>query len=68
MRTALLAGATLAMTVGQALAGVKYGGVNIAGFDFGCETTVKIIVPLDMIHGLMWIGRMRYDKSSPTSP
>lgn len=40
MRSALLASATLAMTVGQALAGVKYGGVNIAGFDFGCETTV----------------------------
>ena len=37
----LLAGSTIALSLGNALAsGVAWGGVNIAGFDFGCDTTV----------------------------
>ncbi|KAI4261575.1 MAG: hypothetical protein L6R42_003226 [Xanthoria sp. 1 TBL-2021] len=56
MRSALLAGAALAMTLGQAVAGVKYGGVNIAGFDFGCVTTgecntTKVVPPLHEYKG-----------------
>ncbi|KAL8998498.1 MAG: hypothetical protein Q9169_002441 [Polycauliona sp. 2 TL-2023] len=56
MRSALLAGATLALTVGQALAGVQYAGVNIAGFDFGCTTngacnTAKVVPPLHEYKG-----------------
>lgn len=41
MRSSLLAGAAFALNWGQALAQVAWGGVNIAGFDFGCETTVS---------------------------
>ena len=40
MRSTLLAGAILVVAVGHALAAVDYAGVNIAGFDFGCVTTV----------------------------
>lgn len=41
MRSALLAGSIWALSVSQVLAGVQYGGVNIAGFDFGCEIDVQ---------------------------
>lgn len=41
MRSAFRAGTIWALSVGYALAGVQYGGVNIAGFDFGCETSVR---------------------------
>ena len=41
MFSKLLAGSTVALSVSNALAaGVAWGGVNIAGFDFGCDTTV----------------------------
>ncbi|KAI9708369.1 MAG: Endoglucanase EG-II [Bogoriella megaspora] len=38
MKTAGVA-LTLATFLGQTLAALKYGGVNIAGFDFGCDTS-----------------------------
>lgn len=41
MYSALLAGTIWALSVGHALAAVQYGGVNIAGFDFGCEISVR---------------------------
>ena len=40
MYSVFLAGTTAALCVGQALAGVAWGGVNIAGFDFGCDILV----------------------------
>ncbi len=43
MFSKLLAGSTIALSLGHALAaGVAWGGVNIAGFDFGCVTDVSI--------------------------
>lgn len=43
----LLTGATIAWSAGNALAaGVARGGVNIAGFDFGCDTSVWVTDPL----------------------
>lgn len=41
MRSSVCAAAVLAFSVGYATAGVQYGGVNIAGFDFGCAITVS---------------------------
>ena len=39
----LLASSVLALSFTQALAaGVQYAGVNIAGFDFGCSTDVRL--------------------------
>ena len=39
----LFASSVLALGIPQALAaGVKYAGVNIAGFDFGCSTDVGL--------------------------
>ena len=39
----VLASSVLALGIPQALAaGVKYAGVNIAGFDFGCSTDVGL--------------------------
>lgn len=41
MRSSVCAAAILALSVGYATAGVQYGGVNIAGFDFGCDIQVS---------------------------
>lgn len=42
----LLAGLIVALNIGQALAdGVKFAGVNIAGFDFNCGSDVLASVP-----------------------
>lgn len=47
MRSRLLACTTWVLAVGHALAGVQYGGVNVAGFDFGCTTNVRMpLAPL----------------------
>ncbi|KAL8939154.1 MAG: hypothetical protein Q9216_003508, partial [Gyalolechia sp. 2 TL-2023] len=43
MRSLLLACTTLALSVGQTLAAVEFGGVNIAGFDFGCTTNTPLL-------------------------
>lgn len=40
MFSKILAGTTVALSVGKAVAGVSWAGVNIAGFDFGCGTDV----------------------------
>ena len=41
MYTKLSAGSILALSAGKALAGgVQWAGVNMAGMDFGCDTTV----------------------------
>ncbi|KAL8812093.1 MAG: hypothetical protein Q9200_001297 [Gallowayella weberi] len=65
MRSAFLAGAIWAVTVGQALAGVQYGGVNVAGFDFGCETTgkcdtSKVVAPLHEYKGQDGAAQMQH--------
>ncbi|KAL8802259.1 MAG: hypothetical protein Q9182_003910 [Xanthomendoza sp. 2 TL-2023] len=65
MRSAFLAGAICAVTVGQALAGVQYSGVNIAGFDFGCETTgkcdtSKVVAPLHEYKGQDGAAQMQH--------
>jgi hypothetical protein len=42
MFSKLLAGSTIALSVGNAVAaGVAWGGVNVGGFDFGCSTDVS---------------------------
>lgn len=41
MYTTFLAGSIVALSVGRTVAaGMAWAGVNIAGFDFGCEITV----------------------------
>ncbi|KAL9614684.1 MAG: hypothetical protein Q9167_000813 [Letrouitia subvulpina] len=56
MRPSLFAGAVFALSWGQTHAQVAWGGVNIAGFDFGCETTgacdlSKVVPPLKQYGG-----------------
>lgn len=49
----LLASSVLALSFTQTVlaAGVKYAGVNIAGFDFGCSTDVCCgLFPSDVMH------------------
>ena len=42
MLSSLLTGTILALSVGRTLAaGVAWAGVNIAGFDFGCDINVR---------------------------
>ena len=44
MFSKLLAGSVGAMSIGQAYAaGYAWSGVNMAGFDFGCDTTVSAL-------------------------
>ena len=41
MYSSSLAGSIIALSVGRTVAaGVAWAGVNVAGFDFGCDTTV----------------------------
>jgi len=41
MYTSFLAGSIVALSVGRTVAaGMAWAGVNIGGFDFGCDTTV----------------------------
>ena len=43
----LLAGSVVALSVGQTYAtGYAWSGVNMGGFDFGCDTTVCAFVML----------------------
>jgi len=42
MYTSFLAGSIVALSVGRTVAaGIAWAGVNIAGFDFGCDITVR---------------------------
>ena len=51
MLSKYLAGSMLALNVANTLAaGVQFAGVNIAGFDFGCTTDVRLT------HGLLVLG------------
>ncbi len=46
MYTSFLAGSIVALSVGRTVAaGMAWAGVNIAGFDFGCEITVRSDTP-----------------------
>jgi hypothetical protein len=49
MFSKLLATSTVALSLGRALAGVQFAGVNIAGFDFGCGTDVLPLSLPDMV-------------------
>ena len=41
MISRLLAGSIITLAIGQTFAQVPYGGVNIAGGDFGCDAQVR---------------------------
>lgn len=44
MLSTLLTGTIVALSVGRTIAaGVAWAGVNVAGFDFGCEITVSLL-------------------------
>ena len=42
MFSKLIASSIFALSLGRALAGVQFAGVNIAGFDFSCGTDVLL--------------------------
>ncbi|KAL8667326.1 MAG: hypothetical protein Q9202_000900 [Teloschistes flavicans] len=65
MRSSVCAAAVLAFSVGYATAGVQYGGVNIAGFDFGCAITgacdtSKVVAPLQQYKGKDGAAQMQH--------
>ncbi|KAL9584939.1 MAG: hypothetical protein Q9212_001817 [Teloschistes hypoglaucus] len=65
MRSSVCAAAILALSVGYATAGVQYGGVNIAGFDFGCDIqgacdTSKVVAPLHQYKGKDGAAQMQH--------
>ncbi|KAL8641511.1 MAG: hypothetical protein Q9228_001688 [Teloschistes exilis] len=65
MRSSVCAAAILALSVGYATAGVQYGGVNIAGFDFGCDIqgacdTSKVVAPLHQYKGQDGAAQMQH--------
>ncbi|KAI4093789.1 MAG: hypothetical protein LQ348_006090 [Seirophora lacunosa] len=65
MRSALLAASIWAVSLRCGLAAVQYGGINLAGFDFGCETTgecdtAKVVPPLHEYKGQDGAAQMQH--------
>ncbi|KAL9010333.1 MAG: hypothetical protein Q9173_004726 [Seirophora scorigena] len=65
MRSALLAASIWAVSLRCGLAAVQYGGINLAGFDFGCETTgecdtAKAVPPLHEYKGQDGAAQMQH--------
>ena len=68
MYSALLAGTIWTLSVGHAFAAVQYGGVNIAGFDFGCDISVRKRLPPSILRRTLTLLQGTCDVSKVVAP